>query len=63
MWQEENGEKKSFIGRIEKAKARNVYTVGYWDGKGEAYEDTVDYDISLYALGADLINDNLFFIS
>ena len=31
--------------------------------KEETHEDVVDYDISLYALGADLINDNLFFIN
>jgi len=43
--------------------ARNVCKVGYWDVKGETYEDAVDYDISLYALGADLISEDLFFIS
>ena len=63
VWQEESGEKKSFMGRIEKVKARNVCKVGYWDVKEETHEDAVDYDISLYALGADLINENLFFIN
>ena len=38
VWEEENGEKKSFMGRIEKCKARNVCKVGYWDVKGETYE-------------------------
>ena len=63
MWQEENGGKKSFMGRTEKFKARNACKVGYWDVKEETHEDAVDYDISLHILGADLINENLFFIS
>ena len=63
VWQEESGEKKSFMGRVEKVKARNVCKVGYWDVKEETHEDAVDYAISLYALGADLIDDNLFFIN
>ena len=51
------------MGRFEKVKTRNVCKVGYWDVKEETHEDAVDYDISLYALGADLINENLFFIN
>ena len=62
MWQEEDGEKNSFMGWIEKIKARNICKVGYWDVKKETHEDAVDYDISLYELGADLINEDLFFI-
>ena len=61
VWQDENGEKTSFMGRIEKVKTRNVCRVGYWDVKEETHEDAVDYDISLYALGADLINGDLVF--
>ena len=60
LWQEESGEKKSFMGRIEKVKATNVCKVGYWDVKGETHEDAVDFDISLYALGADVISEDLF---
>eukprot|EP00112_Aurelia_sp_Birch-Aquarium-sp1_P020961 Seg5518.2 transcript_id=Seg5518.2/GoldUCD/mRNA.D3Y31 product="hypothetical protein" protein_id=Seg5518.2/GoldUCD/D3Y31 len=63
VWQEEDGEKKSFMGRIERIKARKMCRVGYWDVKEETHEDAVDYDISLYELGADLINEDLFFCS
>ena len=63
VWQEENGEKESFLGRMEKVKARNVCKIGYWHVKEEIHEDAVDYDISLYAFRADLISEDLFFIS
>ena len=63
VWQEESVEKKSFMGRIGKLQARTFCKVQYWDVKEETHEDAVDYDISLYALGADLITENLFFIN
>ena len=63
VWQEEDGEKKSFMGRIEKIKARKICKFGYWDAKEETHEDAVDNDISLYEIGADLINEDLFFCS
>ena len=43
--------------------ARNICKVGYWDMKKETHGDTVDCDISLYALRADLINEDLLFLS
>ena len=45
MWEEESGEKKSFMGRIEHFKVRNLCKVGYSDVKEETHEDSVDYDI------------------
>jgi len=63
VWEEESGEKKSFMGRIEHFKVRNLCKVGYSDVKEETHEDSVDYDISHYAIGADLMSENLFFIS
>ena len=34
------------------------YIVSYWDS-GETYDDAVDYTISKYELGADLICEDL----
>ena len=55
-------EKTTYSGRIEKLKKRkgNVipYVVSYWDS-GETYDDAVDYTISMYELGADLICEDL----
>ena len=34
------------------------YVVSYWDN-GETYDDAVDYTISMYELGADLICEDL----
>jgi hypothetical protein len=40
-------------------KSGGTYRVGYW-GDGESYEeDAEDYDVSKYALGADLIFGDL----
>ena len=55
-------ERTTYSGRIEKLKKRkgNVipYVVSYWDS-GETYDDAVDYTISMYELGADLICEDL----
>jgi len=41
-------------------KKKKKYTVGYWDMSGEGYEfDAHDTDVSIYAMAADLILDDL----
>lgn len=37
---------------------RKEYVVGYW-GEEETYDNAVDFDMSVFALGADLILQDL----
>ena len=54
--------KTRYLGRIEKMKKRkgdvHSYTVGYWNSE-ESYDSPVDYTVSKYELGADLICEDL----
>ena len=63
-YEEETREKTVYSGKIEKLKKRqgqaHLYRIGYW-GKEETYNDAVDYDMSKYALSADLIGGDLIF--
>ena len=63
-YDEESREETVYSGKIEKLKKRqgqaNIYRIGYW-AKEETYDDAVDYDMSKYALCADLIDGDLAF--
>ena len=54
--------KTRYSGRIEKLKKRkgdvHSYTVGYWNSE-ESYDSAVDYTVSKYELGEDLICEDL----
>ena len=54
--------KTRYSGSIEKLKKRkgdvHSYTVGYWNSE-ERYDSAVDYTLSKYELGADLICEDL----
>lgn len=54
-------EKVMYCGKVEKLlkKGGGIYRVGYW-GEGNSYEeDAEDYDVSKYALAADLLCEDL----
>ena len=40
-------------------KAGGTYVVGFWSEEETYQDDAVDYDISKYALAADLVCENL----
>ena len=46
--------------KFEKLKKTKVYKVGYWE-QSEDYEDSTDYDMSMYSLAADLLHGDLVF--
>ena len=54
--------KTRYLGRIEKLKKRkgdvHSCTVGYWNSE-ESYDSPVDYTVSKYELGEDLICEDL----
>ncbi len=50
---------KTFRGRVEKIRKNMLCRIAYWDPKEETYDDAVDYNVSVYELGADLINEDL----
>ena len=55
----ESQEKTLYNGRIVKfVKSTAMYKIAYWDLDG-SYEDAEDYQLSKYALGADLLIDDL----
>lgn len=56
-----NGERVMFNGKIEKFNDRKKkYTIGYWATSGENYDcDAHDTDVSIYAMAADIILDDL----
>ena len=55
----EDGKLVLYNGRIIKIKAsKSVYKVGYW-AQDEDYSDATDYDMSVYALAADFLYDDL----
>lgn len=58
VWCEE-GKRIVYNGRIVKMKAKGKRcVVAYW-GEDESYEDATDFDMSVFALAADLIADDL----
>lgn len=62
VWYDSDKQDKTmYFGKVEKLlkKGGGTYCIGYW-GDGESYEeDAEDYDMSKYALGADLICGDL----
>ena len=61
MWYED-GQAVTYNGKIEKLKSKGKkYVVAYWNSNvNETYEeDGTDYDMTIYALAADLIGDDL----
>lgn len=60
VWQDDAGESVVYNGRIEKLKRDGkTYEIGYWQEPTESYDNAVDYHVSMYELGADLLNDDL----
>ena len=55
--------KTVYMGKVEKylKKGGGTYRIAYWqEGEGETYEkDAEDYDLSKYAVGADLVCGDL----
>lgn len=47
-----------YYGKVEKVNKRDKYTVAYW-GENETYAISVLYDMTKYALAADLIAGDL----
>ena len=58
VWADVDGS-KTYHGRIEKVKNNLMFRVGYWDPETETHDDAVDFNLSAYQLGADIINDDL----
>ena len=48
-----------FDGKVEKFKKNKLaYNISYWSN-GETYDDAVEYQLSKFALAADLLLDDL----
>ena len=61
-YDEETQGKKAYYGRIEKQLRKGlIYMVGYW-ATTEEYDNAEDYELSKYALAADLITGELAFL-
>ena len=61
IWYDEDTQANTlYYGKVEKLKKKGgeTYVVGYWS-EGETYEDSVEFDISKFALAADLIHDDV----
>lgn len=50
-----------YYGKIEKKKKKkeSTYVVAYWIAKEEEYDDAVEYDMTKFALAADVVNGEL----
>ena len=59
IWYEDEG-LVVYNAKVEKLKARGNYSVAYWS-RAEDYEDATDYNVSMYALAADLLHGDLEF--
>ena len=61
-YDEETPGKKAYYGRFEKQLRKGlIYRVGYW-ATMEEYDNAEDYELSKYALAADLITGELAFL-
>ena len=62
VWYDVDSQEKTlYNGKIEKhlKKAGGIYVVGYWCDEETYDDDAADYDISKYALAADLVCGDL----
>ena len=59
MWFEEQ-KLEVYNAKFEKLKKNKVYKVAYWL-QSESYDDSTDYDMSMYQLAADLLYGDLVF--
>ena len=57
MWFEEQ-KLEVYNAKFEKLKKNKVYKVAYWL-QSESYDDSTDYDMSMYQLAADLLYGDL----
>lgn len=57
----ETQDKIIYCGRIEKLKRKNgnIYVIAYWKEDESYDEDAVDYSVSKFELGADLICEDV----
>lgn len=50
----------AYNGKIEKLKSKgSKYVIAYWKGTETYEDDAVDYDMSVFSMAADLIEDDL----
>ena len=58
IWHED-GQQVMYNGKIEELKSKGKkYVVAYW-AENESYDDATDYVMSVFALAADLVSDDL----
>ena len=62
VWYDDDSKSKTvYNGKVEKLlkKSGGTYVIGYWSEEETYQDDAVDYDISKYALAADLVCEDL----